>query len=1535
MQIVKWPYKLVRSLLMGAVVILFAIPAILYVALSLPSVQRKIADGAEAELSRLLTVDVTIGSLSVTPFNRVALQDVAVEDAAGKKAITINRLAAGISLWDFLARNKVVITFAEISGLDGKIYKATPESPLNIQPIIDALKPKDKNKPPTKFDLKFNTVVIRDSRISYDVLSVPADSTRFNPNHLHVSGLSADVVLPAIKNDDFTVELRRLSFQEQSGIKVGNICGRFHVTPAQATAEGVVIDLASTHIVPADIKLDYNGYADLKNLWFERPVVVDIQEGSFIGSADLVPFVPALAGLNTTFYIDLRAEGNKQRMSLERLELTSSYGIELSATGEVTSPLNPKEMHIDIPELRVNADMAKVAEFIRRFRPMDAKVERMLRNMAQTELTADVNGSIANGDIDAKISGAAGTIELASSYFTGKTFGGKGKAIFNSFSGSTLMRGMDNGLADLGNFTADIDYDFSVVAKKPQGKVSAEIADVVFRNHHFTDISARASADGSSYAGTIMVDNPGVLLDLDATATLDGPEKRVYVNLAARDVEPALFNIDAAHPERRFSIFCIGELTGPDIDHVSGQIDIDDLTYGSESQAIYLQDFDFELTNDGGFNSIKINSDVLDGVIEGEYRLSALPRVCKGIVSEILPELTAGGKPQSGRSVSGNMAGDGDTDQLLYSFKIKNTAPIEPLVKLPVKVIYPIDLTGGLDAAERTMSLKLDAPYLQQGSKLIENTSVAVKLQGASAIDSIGRGDVTFSTMVPTKKGPLTLLSSAHAINNQVDTRVEWKVARDRDFSGNISLSAAFGRDEEQSLLTRVNVNPGRMVFNDTVWTVEPSVIDIQGKRAEVNNFRVGRDKQFVTIEGVASSNPADTLVLTLQDVNLDYVFETLDIQTAMFGGNATGVFYATDLFTKTPKAYTPGLNVKSLTYNHSLMGDAFIKSAWEPDTKAITLNANISQPNGRHSKISGNIKPMADSLDLSFDADRIGVGFLLPFMSAFATDIKGYASGHARLYGSFKLIDMVGDVYGEDVSLTLGFTNTTYTTTDSVHFRPGRIDLPGLIIHDTYGNTAVVDGWVTHECFKQPRFDFRVHDAQNLLVYDIKESPETRWFGHVFGNGSANVKGYPGKVEISADISTTANSSFTFVLSDELDAQEYKFITFRDRDQAKKDSIATLNAPPLIVRQLKERMAAQNQDSSPSVYEIKLKVNVTPQAQVTLVMDPVGGDKIRAYGSGTMQMDYDSADENLRLNGTYTVERGKYNFTLQDIIIKEFNIKEGSFIKFTGNPYAADLNIAATYSVNANLSDLDESFLADKDLNRTNVPVNAVLLVTGDMRRPDINFDLEFPSLTQDVDRKVKSIVNTKEMMSRQIIYLLALNRFYTPEYMSATKGNELVSVASSTISSQLSNMLGQLSDKWSLAPNFRSDRGDFSDVEVDVALSSHLLNNRLLLNGNFGYRDKSLNNNSFIGDFDIEYLLNRRGTIRLKAYNRYNDQNYYVKTALTTQGVGIMFKRDFDNMFSFLRPLLKHKKEPADTNTSKPDTLNPIHPTDTLPPR
>ncbi len=150
---------------------------------------------------------------------------------------------------------------------------------------------------------------------------------------------------------------------------------------------------------------------------------------------------------------------------------------------------------------------------------------------------------------------------------------------------------------------------------------------------------------------------------------------------------------------------------------------------------------------------------------------------------------------------------------------------------------------------------------------------------------------------------------------------------------------------------------------------------------------------------------------------------------------------------------------------------------------------------------------------------------------------------------------------------------------------------------------------------------------------------------------------------------------------------------------------------------------------------------------------------------------------------------------------------------------------------------------------------------------------------------------------------------------------GNELASVASSTLSSQLTNIVGQLTDKLTVAPSFRSDKGDFSDMEVDLALSSRLLNNRLLINGNFGYRDRTTSTTTFVGDFDIEYLLSKNGDLRLKAYNHFNDQNYYLKSSLTTQGIGVIYRHDFNNPFSFL----KRKKRRKDVNKEETVKQNP----------
>ena len=62
----------------------------------------------------------------------------------------------------------------------------------------------------------------------------------------------------------------------------------------------------------------------------------------------------------------------------------------------------------------------------------------------------------------------------------------------------------------------------------------------------------------------------------------------------------------------------------------------------------------------------------------------------------------------------------------------------------------------------------------------------------------------------------------------------------------------------------------------------------------------------------------------------------------------------------------------------------------------------------------------------------------------------------------------------------------------------------------------------------------------------------------------------------------------------------------------------------------------------------------------------------------------------------------------------------------------------------------------------------------------------------------------------------------------------------------------------------------------------------------------------NNIVGDFDIKYLLTPTGNVFLKAYSETNDK-YFIKSALTTQGMGIQIQKEFKN----LKELFNLKKE------------------------
>jgi hypothetical protein len=329
----------------------------------------------------------------------------------------------------------------------------------------------------------------------------------------------------------------------------------------------------------------------------------------------------------------------------------------------------------------------------------------------------------------------------------------------------------------------------------------------------------------------------------------------------------------------------------------------------------------------------------------------------------------------------------------------------------------------------------------------------------------------------------------------------------------------------------------------------------------------------------------------------------------------------------------------------------------------------------------------------------------------------------------------------------------------------------------------------------------------------------------------------------------------------------------------------------------------------------MNLLLETTPQATIDIIMDPVSGDKISGYGNGSMQIQYGTKIP-LRVFGTYRIDRGKYNFSLQQAIYRNFDIQEGSTVAFSGDPYTAELNISASNTVQAYLGDLDIQLIEQQQSAKSNIPVNCILKLRGSLDRPSIAFDINLPNSTEELNRQVKSYIRTEDMMNQQFVYLLVLSRFYTaPEYMrDDSRASNNMSYLTSTLSSQLSNMLGSLSEKFQLGAKYhQSYENEQTNTEMELLLSSQLLNNRLIINGNFGYidrpylEDQNKSNIPLIGDFDLEYLLTKNGDIRLKFFNHYN-YRYLSPRPEMTQGLGVLFRKDFNRFRYLLRGKTKN---------------------------
>ncbi len=1512
---VKSIYRVIRSILLTAVLTVAAIYVLIYTALWIPQVQQEVKSIAIKWLENRIGSRVDVERLSLHPFDEAILSNVTLYDKKGEKALRVKSLGAGINLWKLLKDGRVEITYAELVDADFLIYQEDKDAPLNIQYIIDAFKPKDKNKPPTEFDIAIHNITIRRTSLAFEKRwKSRGKKNRFNPDYIHLSDLNADIVLPLLQRDHFEVDIRKLAVKEDSGLDLKRLVTRVSITSKDIKVHNLNLVFPRSELTFSPLQLEYDGFNDISNALLNSSHVVSL-DASPLNLSDFKSLVPQFSDFDIPLRLSLDIAGNKRAINSTSLKVNSNDGsLLLDVKGSADNLTDINNLSIDLSALSLTADSQIINRLIKAIPTIPPQVAKIISGIGDINLEAKLKGGIRNLFFLGKIRSGVGNIDLDA---TLKRLSESSLSLSGNFTTPSLALGKIIDNLRLGEFAAEASADLIISGKDLSGHIAANVPFFEFEGKRWTNIVANLDKDADKVSGQFKIDDIDAVLSASGSLLPAGTETRCE----------AVLDIDRLH----FDAFPVGtslkpidlsglisiNTSGNSLETLLGSVDIENLLISHRDKG----DFnigDVSLVSENisdperpNRKHVSLNSDFITADITGNFSYTAPIKIIKNLLSSFLPAISS---PVP-------LTAEEETSDIEFTLVLKEDNRLPELMKLPVRMLCDIPIIGQISAAENIAEMNIDMPYLQQGKdKLLRDIGLKFIIDPNNE-----KCNLSTSVTMPAKKGEvkISLLASAH--ENRLDTDLDWLFLANPDNRGTVSISSLFSRDAEDMLDFELTVNPSRFFINKAVWEIDEAGIDFRNGVLDIDNLRVSHDNQFVNIIGKASASPDDKLEISLEDIDLSFIFETLNINYVSFGGRATGLIEGRQLLSSLPIGETVRLHVDSLSYNGAVLGDAELSSKWDHKNMRVSIGAEIQEAGHRVAKVDGGVWVTRDSLNFNFDADKVNIQFLKPFMQAFTSDVNGRASGHAHLYGNFSDIDLTGDLFADTIRMKVDYTNCYYAGSDSVHLRPGHIVIPKFRLYDPEGNAANLTGWVKHRYFHDPSFEFRVTDAKDLLCYDTNPSLNPDWYGTIYASGSGLISGRPGIVNINMNMTTAPHSTFTFVLNDAVAAEDYAFLIFTDKRKA---SIHTevVDTVPDIIKRFRKKVK-QEEAQRPSIFSMDLQATITPEVQMNIIMDPVGGDKIRATGNGAIRIGYNSANDEFTMLGRYELEKGNYNLTLQDIIVKEFIIKEGSSISFSGNPLDASLDITAAYRVNTNISDLDKSFASDRDLNRTSVPVEAVLMVKGEIDHPDIKMDIELPTLTEDVVRKVKSIISTEDMLNTQIVYLLALNRFYTPEYMGGDRSNnELASVASSTISSQLSNMLGQLSEKWSVSPYFRTDKGNFSDTEVDVALSSSLLNDRLLFNGNFGYRDRSSSSTTFIGDFDLEYLLTRNGSLRLKAYNHFNDENYYLRSALTTQGIGVIYKHDFDKWFSFLRPRKKIiQKDSISTNSKNAKNSKP----------
>ena len=607
-----------------------------------------------------------------------------------------------------------------------------------------------------------------------------------------------------------------------------------------------------------------------------------------------------------------------------------------------------------------------------------------------------------------------------------------------------------------------------------------------------------------------------------------------------------------------------------------------------------------------------------------------------------------------------------------------------------------------------------------------------------------------------------------------------------------------------------------------------------------------------------------------------------------------TGLFSAEAQYIQTPTSLqvSAEANIDELTYERQHVGDVGMGATWLPGDKGAThyLNTYFSYDNQEVLVADGMLtqKNGRDTLEVTTTFEHFPMKIANAFIPDQMVSFTGDIDGGVHIYGPLEKPKMNGDVTLDSVSVYARQAGARYWFDDRpVQVKDNQLIFDKFAIYTTSKNPFTIDGKVDFRNLERPTANLKLL-AENYTLLDAPRTRESLIYGKVFVDLNATVRGPLDALTMRGNMNLLGNTDVTYVLTDSPLTVEDRleglvtFTSFADTASVSADEVPAMSLGGM---------------------DMIMSVHIDNAVRLRADLSPDRSKFIELEGGGDLNMQY-TPQGDISLTGRYTLSGGIMKYSLPVIPLKEFQINNGSYVDWRGDPMNPTLNLKATERMRASVADGDDG-------GSRVVNFDVSIAIKNRLDAPELIFDIIAPD-DATVENELQAM--GAEERSKQAIAMLA-----TGVYMnSGVKGGGLSmgSALNSVIQSQINSLAGSAfqsinaSFTMGMEDRTAAETGD-KQTDYSFRYSQRLFNDRvqIVIGGKVTTGANATNDaESFIDNISLEYRLDTSGTRYVRVFY---DKNYesVLDGEITETGVGLVLRRKMDRLGELF--IFKKKKK------------------------